>query len=97
MLLANAPTRDSKTITRKESHEALRHYNRSIELNDELAEAYMYRGVLYVQKGDTASAEADLKALESLNPSLANELRWVIQHGHEKKPEQFFGVVREIL
>ena len=76
--------------------EALQHYNRAIELDAELAEAYMYRGVLYVQMGDLGPARADLETLESLNPALAAELRWVIDHGHEKEPEHFFGVVRAI-
>ena len=76
--------------------EALQHYNRAIELNAELAEAYMYRGVLYVHMGDAAAAEADREILEALNSSLAAELRWVIDHGHEKEPEHFFGVVQAI-
>ena len=32
--------------------EAMLHYNRAIELNPEMAEPYMYRGVLFVQLGD---------------------------------------------
>jgi tetratricopeptide (TPR) repeat protein len=74
--------------------EALQHYDRAIELNPGLAEAYMYRGVLYVQMADPEKAAADLETLRSLNANLAAELEWVIANGREKEPEQFFGVVR---
>jgi tetratricopeptide (TPR) repeat protein len=73
---------------------ALEHYNRAIALNDELAEAFMYRGVLYVQMGETEKALQDHASLLELNEELAAELQWVIENGHEKDPEQFFGVVR---
>lgn len=81
-----------------ESHydDALAHYNRAIELKPELAEAYMYRGVLHVQRGDLDAAKADHAALEELNPKLAKELAYVIENGQEKSPEQFFGVAGKL-
>ncbi|MEM6260629.1 MAG: tetratricopeptide repeat protein [Planctomycetota bacterium] len=77
-----------------ESHydKALDHYNRAIELKPKLAEGYMYRGVLYVQMDNPDAAEADHATLEELDPKLAKELAYVIEHGHEKSPEGFFGV-----
>lgn len=74
---------------------ALHHYNRAIELDSTLAEAYMYRGVLYVHKNELVLAENDLETLRTLNADLAEELQWVIDNGEEKEPEHFFGVVRE--
>ena len=76
--------------------EALRHYNRAIEINPNLAEAYMYRGVLFVQMGDKAKALNDHKTLKSIKSGLAAELEYVIVNGREKEPEQFFGVTRRI-
>lgn len=80
--------------------EALQHYNRALELRPGFAEAFMYRGVLFVQLGDTARARADLAQLQSLRGSsarrLSEELARVIETGEEREPEQFFGVVREI-
>lgn len=35
---------------------ALRHYDRALELKPRLAQAYMYRGVLFTQMGDLARA-----------------------------------------
>ena len=76
--------------------EALDHYNRAVDLRPELAQPYMYRGVLYVQMGNTELALRDHKVLEKLNPGLAGELAYVIENGREKEPEQFFGVTPEI-
>ena len=72
--------------------EALSHYNRAIAINPRLSQPYMYRGVLYVQMGDTDSAEKDLAKLSGMDPELASELEYVIETGREKEPEQFFGV-----
>ena len=72
--------------------EALKHYNRAIEINPGLPEPYMYRGVLYTQMKQTAQAEQDYRTLEKMNADLASELRYVIDNGSEKEPEQFFGV-----
>lgn len=76
--------------------EALQHYNRAIELNNKLAEAYMYRGVLYQAMGKNDLALADhARLLELGNEDLAKELQWVLDNGKEKEPPQFFGVVRK--
>ncbi|MEM7790583.1 MAG: tetratricopeptide repeat protein [Verrucomicrobiota bacterium] len=72
--------------------QALKHYNEAVSLDPDLAEARMYRGVLYTAMGDTASAEKDLKWLKGRSPKLASELQWVIENGKEKEPAQFFGV-----
>ena len=76
--------------------EALKHYNRAIELKPALAEAYMYRGVLHTQMGNTAMALEDHQKLLSMNPTLAAELEYVVKNGREKEPEQFFGVSQRI-
>jgi tetratricopeptide (TPR) repeat protein len=57
---------------------SLRHYDRALELKPELAQAYMYRGVLFTQMGDLARARADHARLLRLDPSLAAELEAVI-------------------
>ena len=71
---------------------ALQHYNRAIDLNPKLAEAYMYRGALYIQMGKPELAKTDHATLASLSTEMAKELEWVIKNGKEKEPEQFFGV-----
>ena len=76
--------------------EALQHYNRAIDLNPSLDEPYMYRGVLYVQMGNRALALDDHSTLVARNSPLASELRFVVENGREKEPEQFFGVSRRI-
>ncbi len=76
--------------------EALQHYNRAIELNDKLAEAYMYRGVLYQAMGQNDLALTDqARLLELGRGDLANELEWVLDNAKEKEPPQFFGVVQK--
>ena len=72
--------------------EALTHYNRAIAINPRLSQPYMYRGVLYVQMGDTEAANKDLATLTGMDPGLAKELAYMIENGREKEPEQFFGV-----
>lgn len=57
---------------------SLAHYNRAIELKPELAQAYMYRGVLFVQQGDRARARQDLEQLRRLDPRLAADLEKVL-------------------
>lgn len=75
--------------------EALKHYNQAIELNEKLAEAYMYRGVLHLAMGNKESALADHQKLLDLGEvALAAELEWVIENGKEKTPTNFFGVVK---
>lgn len=75
--------------------EALKHYNRAIELNPRLDEPYMYRGVLYVQMGNEDLARQDHGKLVAMGSPLAGELEYVVIHKKEKEPEQFFGVSRE--
>ena len=50
---------------------ALRHYNRAIELDSKLAEAYMYRGVLWVnrERPSTTSTDAPRDARDRRPPS----------------------------
>lgn len=66
---------------------SLEHYNRAIELDPQLAQAYAYRGTLFVLQGQSERAEADYRALRELNPALAAELRQVIDSGAES-PEK---------
>ena len=72
--------------------EALMHYNRAIELNPNLPEPYMYRGVLYIQMGNKSLALKDHEKLLAMGSPLADELEYVVANGREKEPEQFFGV-----
>ncbi|MGD9133935.1 MAG: tetratricopeptide repeat protein [Desulfobacterales bacterium] len=76
--------------------EALMHYNRAIELNPNLPEPYMYRGVLYVQMGNKSLALKDHEKLLAMGSPLAEELKYVVENGREKEPEQFFGVSPEM-
>jgi tetratricopeptide (TPR) repeat protein len=57
---------------------ALAHYNRAIALKPTLAQAYLYRGMLFVQQADLESARADLERLRPLDPKLAAELAQAI-------------------
>ena len=57
---------------------ALRHYNRALELNPDLAVAYMYRGMLFTQQGDLKRASADHARLLKLDRNLAAKLEAVI-------------------
>jgi len=63
---------------------SLAFYNKAIQLKPKLAEAYMYRGVLYTQMGRKADAQADLALLKKLNRSLAKELEEFMQTGKEE-------------
>ena len=76
--------------------EALKHYNRAIELEPTLAEPYMYRGVLQIQMGNKERALEDHQKLVAMNSVLASELEYVVKNGKEKEPEKFFGVSRKI-
>ena len=42
---------------------ALQHYNKAIKLKPQMAEAYMYRGVLFVQLDQASNAKKDLETL----------------------------------
>ena len=57
---------------------AMQHYNRALELKPDLAQAYMYRGVLFTQLGDLARARADHARLLTLDPVLAAKLEAAI-------------------
>ena len=73
-------------------NEALTHYNRAIELNPQLPEPYMYRGVLFVQMDKRELALKDHQKLLDMDSPLAAELEYVVVNKKEKEPEQFFGV-----
>lgn len=53
---------------------SLTHYDRAIALKPKLAQAYMYRGVLFSQQGDLERARADLAVLRTLDATLAAQL-----------------------
>jgi tetratricopeptide (TPR) repeat protein len=57
---------------------SLQHYNRAVELKPDLAQAYMYRGVLFTHMGDLARAHADHATLLALDQELAARLERVI-------------------
>ncbi|MBT9455087.1 MAG: hypothetical protein IV097_00555 [Burkholderiaceae bacterium] len=57
---------------------SLRHYDRAIELKPDLAQAYMYRGVLFTQMGNVARARADHARLLGLDRALAARLATAI-------------------
>ncbi|MEO7742709.1 MAG: tetratricopeptide repeat protein [Usitatibacter sp.] len=57
---------------------SLKHYQRALEINPKLAQAYMYRGVLYSQMGDMKRALEDLERLQVLDKSLATKLEGAI-------------------
>jgi tetratricopeptide (TPR) repeat protein len=57
---------------------ALHHYQRALELKPDLAQAYMYRGVLFTQMGDLARARADHARLLALDQALAARLERII-------------------
>jgi len=50
--------------------EAIRHYSRAIAQNPGMHEAYFNRAAAYLQKGETAKAIADYRAVTNLAPSL---------------------------
>ena len=67
-----------------ENHEeALRHYNRAIELDAKLAEAYMYRGVFHMLMGNEDKAPDDHRTLVRLDRKLADALQAAIASGEE--------------
>jgi Flp pilus assembly protein TadD len=60
---------------------ALQHYDRALQLKPQLAQAYMYRGVLFTQMGDLDRARADHAQLLKLDRALATKLERVIAGG----------------
>jgi tetratricopeptide (TPR) repeat protein len=68
-------------------------YNRAIELKPKLAEAYMYRGILYSQMGRKADAQSDLAVLKKLSPRLAKELEEYFQTGQEE--DDLYGAIKK--
>jgi tetratricopeptide (TPR) repeat protein len=60
---------------------ALQHYDRALQLKPDLAQAYMYRGVLFTQMGDLDRARADHAQLLKLDRALATRLERVIVGG----------------
>jgi tetratricopeptide (TPR) repeat protein len=71
---------------------ALEHYNRAIEIDSKLAEAYMYRGVLYSLMGDEEKALADHSVLLKLDRKLADALQAAIASGEE--PDGLEGLAK---
>ena len=70
------------------------HYNKAIQLKPKLAEAYMYRGVLYAIMGRKAEAQADLIVLQKLNPHYAKELEDYIKTGKEN--DELLGAAKKV-
>ena len=68
------------------------HYNRAIELDPHLAEAYMYRGVLHMLMGNEAKALEDHRALTKLDRKLADALQAAIASGEE--PDGLEGLAK---
>lgn len=72
--------------------EALRHYDRAIELDSKLAEAYMYRGVLHMLMGNEDKALEDHRTLTKLDRKLADALQAAIASGEE--PDGLEGLAK---
>ena len=72
---------------------ALDHYNRAIEIKSNLAEAYMYRGVLHALMGNEGKALEDHKTLTGLDRGLANALQAAIASGEE--PKELGGLAKK--
>ena len=73
--------------------QSLAYYNKAIELKPKLAEAYMYRGVLYTQMGRKADAQADLATLKKLDSHLAKELEEYFETGKEE--DYLYGAAKK--
>jgi tetratricopeptide (TPR) repeat protein len=73
--------------------QSLAYYNKAIELKPKLAEAYMYRGVLYTQMGRKADAQADLATLKKLDRQLAKELEEYFETGKEE--DYLYGAAKQ--
>ena len=73
---------------------SMEHYNKAIQLKPKLAEAYMYRGVLYAIMGRKPEAQADLTVLQKLNPHYAKELEDFIKTGKEN--DELLGAAKKV-
>lgn len=73
---------------------SLEHYNKAIQLKPKLAEAYMYRGVLYAIMGRKADAQSDLAVLRKLNPHYAKELEDFMKTGKEN--DELLGAAKKV-
>ena len=73
---------------------SMEHYNKAIQLKPKLAEAYMYRGVLYAIMGRKTEAQADLAVLQKMNPRYAKELEEFIKTG--KEDQELYGAAKKI-
>ena len=60
---------------------SLAHYDRALALKPDLAQAYMYRGALFLQQGDRAAAQRDLEKLRTLDTRLAGDLERLLAGG----------------
>jgi tetratricopeptide (TPR) repeat protein len=50
----------------EEYEHALQDYDKAIQINPQLADAYLARGRIYIQLGKVTEAEADFKKYEEL-------------------------------
>jgi tetratricopeptide (TPR) repeat protein len=73
---------------------SLGHYNKAIQLKPKMAEAYMYRGVLYEIMGRKAEAQADLAVLQKINRRYAKELEQFIKTG--KEDDELYGAAKKV-
>ena len=73
--------------------DALDHYKRAVDLKPDLAQPYMYRGVLHMLMGNEDKALADHRTLTSLNRKLADELQAAIASGEE--PDGLDGLAKK--
>ena len=73
--------------------EAMKHYDLAIELKPDLAEAYMYRGVLHALMGHAEAALADHAKLLELDRKLADELKEAI--ASDVDPDNLEGMTRK--
>src|SRR5260370_9834670 len=73
---------------------SLGHYDKAIQLKPKLAEAYMYRGVLYAIMGHKAEDQADLAVLKKINPRYAKELDEFIKTGNED--QELYAAAKKI-
>lgn len=65
--------------SRENQARALRHYDRALELKPDLAQAYLYRGMLFIQMDDLAHARADYERLRTLDSHRAAQLQAAIE------------------